>query len=272
MESFSKKDKSRAFAGTVVFHAVLLVSFLLFGLSTPLPLPEEHGVLVMLGYTEEGVGERQPLAAPPPEPRPATSLPEADPEEGVTQDTEESVPLPDEAAEQQEEQEQPEAEIPDPAPEPEEAAEEEPEEEPLPEVDPRALFPGRDQRSTDRQDQGEAEERGDEGRPEGATDAEDFEGTGPGDGIEYSLDGRQANYLPLPDYTTQATGRVVVRITVNRRGQVIRASAGGRGTTTTNQTLHRLAEEAARRARFDLQADAPEEQTGTITYNFIRLN
>ncbi len=272
MNTPEKKDKNRAFASTVILHAVLLAVFVFFGLSVPHPLPEEHGVLVVRGYMEEGAGERQPLAAPPPDPRESRVTPEADPEAVVTQDTEESVPMPDEVAEHHTDRERPDADRHDHAPDPEDAAEEEPEEEPLPEVDPRALFPGRDQRSTDRQDQGETVETGDEGMPEGAIDADEYDGTGPGDGIEYTLDGRQANFLPLPDYTTQATGRVVVQITVNRRGQVIRATAGARGTTTTNQTLHRIAEEAARRARFDLKADAPEEQIGTITYNFIRRN
>ncbi len=272
MEASDKKDKTRAFAGTVIFHLAVLACILLFGLSSPMPLPEERGILVTLGYSDEGIGERQPLAEPVPEPRPVTPVPEADPEAVVTQETEESVALPEEIGEQTVEQEQPEAEIPDHIADAEQSVDEEPDQEPEQEVDQRALFPGRDQRTTDRQDQGEEERSGDAGRPEGTADSDDLEGLGAGDGIEYSLSGRQANYLPLPDYTTQATGRVVVQITVNRRGQVIRASAGARGTTTTNQTLHRLAEEAARRARFDLKADAPEEQTGTITYNFIRLN
>ncbi len=272
MDQENKKDKARALAGTVIFHAVLLLSIVFFGLRTPLPLPEEHGVLVLRGYTDFGSGERQPLAAPPPEPSPRPAIPEADPEPVVTQETEESVYMPDEVADRPAEQDQPEPVRQEDSPEPEEAVEEEPEEDPLPEVDPRAIFPGRDQRRTDRQDHGESEERGDAGRPEGATDAEDFDGTGPGNGIDYSLAGRTANFLPLPDYTTQATGRVVVEITVNREGRVIRASAGARGTTTTDRTLHNLAEEAARRARFDLKMDAPEEQRGTITYNFIRQN
>ncbi len=272
MEEENKKDRVLALAGTVIFHAVLLLSIVFFGLRTQLPLPEEHGVLVLRGYMDLGSGERQPLAAPPPSPRPRPAVPEADPEPVVTQETQESVPMPEEVAERPAEQEQPDAARQDVAPEPEQAIEEEPEEDPPPQPDPRALFPGRDQRSTERQDQGETTETGDAGRPEGATDAEDFEGSGPADGIDYSLTGRRANFLPLPDYTTQATGRVVVQITVNRQGQVIRATAGARGTNTTNQTLHRLAEEAARRARFDLKADAPEEQTGTITYNFILQN
>ncbi|TVR39760.1 MAG: hypothetical protein EA394_09190 [Bacteroidia bacterium] len=272
MRVSNNKDKRRALAGTIIFHVLLLLCFIFFGLSTPLPLPEEHGVLVVRGYMEEGRGDRQPLAAPPPEPRPAPAAPRADPDRVVTQQTQDAPALPDEVADRPDEREIPEAPRIERTPEPEQAAEQEVEEEPPPQVDPRALFPGSDQRSTDQRDRGETTERGNAGRPEGVVGAESVEGIGAGNGPEYSLAGRRANFLPLPEYTTQATGRVVVQITVNRQGQVVRAVAGVRGSTTTDQNLYRLAEEAARRARFDLRTDAPEEQIGTITYNFIRLN
>lgn len=257
--------------GTIIFHGVLLVCFILFGLSTPLPLPEEHGVIVTLGYMDEGTGQAQPLRGTPPVPESSPTRPVSDPEQVVTQQTVESVALPEELAEARSEREQPTSERRDPVPVPVEATEQQVVEEPPPVPDPRALFPGRDQRTTERQDQGDTGRTGDQGRIEGVMDANAFNGVGQG-GVEFSLTGRQANFLPLPEYTTQATGRVVVTITVNRQGQVVRATAGARGTTTTDQTLHRLAEEAARRARFDLQTGAPEEQIGTITYNFIRLN
>lgn len=271
--SNTSKDKNRALAGTILFHVILVVCFLFFGLSTPLPLPEEHGVIVSLGYLDEGRGQTRPLsAAPPVQQAPPEATPSQAPEPVVTQSTQESVALP--ATDPEPE---PEAPLPDPVseelvPDSDDVEEQVIEEEPEPVVDPRALFPGRDQRSTERQDMGETDEEGVAGDPDGAVNALEETGIGQGQGVEFSLTGRQANHLPLPEYTTLATGRVVVQITVNREGQVIRASAGARGTTTTDRTLHRNAEEAARKARFDLKADAPEEQTGTITYNFIRLN
>ncbi len=270
METSEKIDRNRALAGTLIFHGLILLSFILFSLSAPDPQPEDYGVLVALGYEDEGEGDRQPLAAPTPVPQSPPATDASEHEEIVTQDAEEAVALPDEVADPDTEREEVESESEDPVTEPQEEGEEA-EEEPEPEVDPRALFPGRDQRSTERRDQGETDERGDQGQVEGVLDTVDFDGVGQG-GIEYSLAGRKANSLPVPEYTTQATGRVVVQVTVNRQGQVIRAEAGARGTTTTDATLHRHAEEAARRARFDLQSDAPEEQRGTITYNFIRLN
>ncbi len=271
MEASRNRDKTRALAVTVVFHALILIAFLLFGL-TPPELPQERGVLVALGYTEEGIGDRQPLTASPPDPEPAPASPETETDPVVTQDIDESVAIPDATEERHTEAEEADTDRPETTPEPEEVAEEEPEEEPEPEPDPRAMFPGQDRRSTDRQQQGETGEEGDTGSQEGVIDADDLEGEAGEEGVEYSLTGREANILPKPDYTTPATGRVVVRIVVNRDGQVMRVTAGARGTTTTDATLHRLAEEAAKNARFNRSPSAPEEQTGTITYIFIRRN
>ncbi|MBW6480055.1 MAG: TonB family protein, partial [Bacteroidales bacterium] len=153
-----------------------------------------------------------------------------------------------------------------------ETAQQQPEPEPEPQVDPRALFPGRDRRTTETQSQGETAQTGNQGRPDGTTDGTSYQGGGQGSGVDFSLTGRRANFLPLPEYTTQSQGRVVVSITVNRNGEVIRATAGARGTTVSDRVLWQAAENAARRARFDVKNDAPHEQTGTITYNFIRLN
>jgi len=88
-------------------------------------------------------------------------------------------------------------------------------------------------------------------------------------GLTYNLSGRRPQILPIPEYNIQAQGRVVVSITVDRQGRVTRAAAGARGTTTSNPQLWTLAEEAALKARFEPQSNAPEEQTGSITYNFL---
>lgn len=271
MEETNKKDRRWAMLASFGFHAILLVCFLLFGLKTPLPLPEEEGVLVALGYSDFGMGETQPLAASPPVTASQPSVPSSLPENVVTQDVDESVYMPEETSRPQPEPPRPESVRREPTPTPATTTPQPEPERPQPQVDQRALFPGADQRTTDRQDQGQSGTPGNQGRPEGALDGEGTQGVGQG-GVEFNLTGRRANSLPLPEYTAQAQGLVVVTVIVNRQGQVVRATAGARGTTTSNQELWRRAEEAARRARFDVSANAPEEQTGTITYNFIRLN
>lgn len=272
MDQPKEKIDSKALAATIIFHGIILLCLLYFGLSTPLPLPEEEGVLVTLGYTDRGIGPRQPQPAPPPPPQPQPVRASQPAERVVTQDTEESIALPDAQRPQPQRQQRETPAQPRPVPQPvQETVQQQPVPEPQPQVDSRALFPGRDQRAAPTQGQGETGQAGAQGRQDGSTDGTAFAG-GQGGGVDFTLAGRRANYLPIPDYTTTAQGRVVVAITVNREGQVLRATAGARGTTTSDQTLWRLAEDAARRARFDLKSDAPHEQTGTITYNFIRLN
>jgi len=54
-----KKNKIIGIIATLSFHLILLVFFILFGFTTPLPLPEEQGVEVNLGNSDDGAGEIQ---------------------------------------------------------------------------------------------------------------------------------------------------------------------------------------------------------------------
>ena len=264
--SEEKKNKVIAIAGTALFHAVLLLVFILLALRTPLPLPGEEGVEVNLGYTDAGMGRvqqpvPQPAAAPAPRPQPTPQR-----EELATQTTEESVAIP----AQKEEKKEPKPEPVKPEPKPEPEPEPEPE---TPKVDPRALYQGRTQQTETGQSEGTTNQPGDQGRQDGSQDSPSYEGTGgAGEGISFSLSGRSATHLPKPEYLPREQGRVVVTIWVDKNGTVVRASAGARGTTTADPQLRRAAEEAAHRARFSQNPNAPDEQTGTITYTFLRQN
>ena len=77
--------------------------------------------------------------------------------------------------------------------------------------------------------------------------------------------------LPRPSYSVQAAGKVVVEIWVDNYGNVQKAVAGVEGTTATDKTLWQAARKAALGAHFNMSADAPALQKGTITYIF-RLN
>ncbi|MFA5326818.1 MAG: cell envelope integrity protein TolA [Prolixibacteraceae bacterium] len=48
------------FFGTIITHAVILALLLLFGFFTPLPLPEEEGILINFGDSETGIGQEEP--------------------------------------------------------------------------------------------------------------------------------------------------------------------------------------------------------------------
>lgn len=76
---------------------------------------------------------------------------------------------------------------------------------------------------------------------------------------------RTSRYLHTPAYRCEAGGDVVVRITVDRGGEVIAARVESGGDDCMRET----AVSAARASRFNIDPSAPERQTGTITYIFI---
>lgn len=86
------------------------------------------------------------------------------------------------------------------------------------------------------------------------------------------LEGRSVNgTLPRPTYGVQKAGKVVVEIWVDNYGNVQKAIAGAEGTTVTDNTLWQAARKAALGAHFNMSAEAPALQKGTITYIF-KLN
>ena len=71
-----------------------------------------------------------------------------------------------------------------------------------------------------------------------------------------------------PSYPTQEYGVVVVTIWVDNYGNVSKAQPGAQGTTVNDSGLWNAAREAALKTHFNMDADAPALQKGTITYNF----
>jgi len=59
---------------------------------------------------------------------------------------------------------------------------------------------------------------------------------------------------------------------VDKQGNVTSAVPGAKGTNVSDQTLWKLAKDAALLSKFVSDPNAPDTQTGTITYNFIRQN
>ncbi|MDO4790488.1 MAG: cell envelope integrity protein TolA [Porphyromonas sp.] len=91
-------------------------------------------------------------------------------------------------------------------------------------------------------------------------------GSGVGGYGSWNLSGRGliGGQLPVPQYTSQTEGRIVISITVDPKGNVISASIGP-GTNIDNHTMRQKALEAARRAKFTA-TDGIQNQEGSITY------
>ena len=294
------KDRKRGIVGTVMIHSLLLIFLLLVALRTPLPLPGEEGVEVNLGWDDQGIGNIQSDAPPPKsEPIPVQEKivqPPADPqpaeEEFITQDTEDAPVIEDKVVEKEPEKivekEIIEEKKPDPIPEEiveekpvekiidsvfveEEIVEEVPIEEPKPVVNKRALYTGS---SSDTQgtNQGITEGAGDQGKPHGYKESEDYSGQGgSGNGIAVNLGGRGSLFLEKPSATFKEQGTVVVSIWVDQDGNVTKAQVRPKGTNILDQNLRKIAENAAKNSTFIKDNNAAELQHGTITYNFILM-
>jgi hypothetical protein len=97
-------------------------------------------------------------------------------------------------------------------------------------------------------------------------------GPGNGPGTSFDLSGRTNLYLPKPVYDAEEEGVVVVTITVDVNGNVIKAKAGAKGTNISNLKLRKNSEAAALKAKFNVKKNAAIEQQGTITYIFLKQN
>ncbi len=104
---------------------------------------------------------------------------------------------------------------------------------------------------------------GDRGVPGGTPGAGNYEGT-PGSGISHTLGGRSIVAFPDRDADFKEGGKVVVRITVNRQGQIINK----RIESASNSGLRSIALKKVDKIRFNKSETSPEEQFGKITFVF----
>lgn len=287
MELSHPSDKYTATAVTIAFHGLLLLLFILYKIITPLPpYPEDGGgglgVELNFGNSADGMGLMNPeeLSSAG---KPSTP-PKADEASLLTSEVEENnyVPEPNKPVKRKEAKE---LKRETNGPVITKTIE--------PVVEQRALYPGKgkggsegttgkpgNQGSEDGDPYsklytGKSGKGGDGGEGEGSGGGKGGgngtgTGTGTGSGISFDLGGRGSVSLPKPAYTSQKSGKVVVEITVDEEGNVIKAKAGGRGTTVQDASLFEQAERAAKRAKFKANSGGPDKQIGTITYTFIR--
>jgi outer membrane biosynthesis protein TonB len=300
-----RNNKFKGIAGTIVFHVAILLLLLLMALRVPPQLPGgQGGVAVNLGYTDTGMGIDQqdlPMASETqvqvaPQPKKES---EDEKEEYLSQDDKEATAIVEKKPEVKKKPAQKPPKKVEPKPQEEvQKAEPVPEQPPQPQADPKAMYKGKGTSKTGGQE-GITGQPGDQGDPSGVPGATVYKGKngsgtgsgggdgtgtgtgsgngvgsgdGPGNGISYSLGGRGHLNLQVPAYNSKEQGKVVVTIKVDKKGNVISAVAGGKGTNVSDESLWKLAKEAALKSKFKEDPGAPEIQVGTITYNFIRQN
>ena len=253
----NQDEKNKVTSGfiTAVVLALIVVICLAFGYDPPDPPIPEEGVEVNLGNSDNGLGDNpMPTASEASSaPRPVSAT-----EHVSTQRTEATTPIPtsEKPSTAKTDNTTPTTTKPEPPKEPE--------------INTKALFNG--SRSTNKNKQGGSEGKtygsGNQGKEGGDPNSNRYDGTPGKGGTGFSLAGRSARALPPPNTNTNKEGKVVVKIWVDRAGNVTQVSAPEKGSTLTDQAIVNQAKSAAMKAKFSPKDDAPEVQTGTITYVF----
>jgi TonB family protein len=271
-----KSEIQSAIATTIICIIILLI--LIFCGMTAHRNEMDEGVMISLGFADDGFGESMPNPTPAPEvaPVPTTTPPPAAPqvsapaEEDLMTQEDPSVAL---EAEKKRKQAEEEARI---RAEQERIAREKAEQERI----------AREKAAEEARIKAEQEAKKNQasslagsafqnmGKGQGQTKGETQQGNPAGQGSQggnsWSLSGRDLlGTLARPSYQGNEEGRIVVEIRVDASGKVVDAAIAIKGTTITNETLRKAAIEAAKKNKFT--AGDGGVAIGTITYNF-RLN
>ena len=239
----SNKQKSGIM--TAVIMLIIALVLISFGYDPPDPPIPEEGVEVNVGNSDFGEG----IAPQPASPATSSSVPPATQQQVATQSSEPSVSMPSTPVQG------------NVTPTPQT-----PTVTPTPEINRNALFPGR--RNQGDGSQGQSTGSGDQGSPAGTPNSNNYDAGGGGAGGSWSLAGRSAVSLPKPNYQSNQQGKIVIDIWVDRQGVVTRVDGPAQGSTITNSAMVEQAKAAARKARFNADTQALDEQKGTITYIF----
>ncbi|MGB1032678.1 MAG: hypothetical protein ACPGWM_08685 [Flavobacteriales bacterium] len=116
--------------------------------------------------------------------------------------------------------------------------------------------------------EGTGEGVGNEGTESGSIDGM---GVVSGDGIGFSLGDRGMTGRPKLSEQPKEEGRVVLDIYVDRNGNVLETRANYDKSNTSSSYLFELAKKAAKKAKFQVSANAPPKQKGSMTFIF-KLN
>lgn len=107
------------------------------------------------------------------------------------------------------------------------------------------------------------------GKPNGQINGRSATGaTGSGGNSNYRLSGRKVLQRPVVKPNCNEQGRICVRIYVDSKGKVIKATPGVKGSTSTAKCLMEAARKSALKTRWNADRAAPLQQ-GLIIYDFV---
>lgn len=264
MKFLETPEEKKSFAITSAIFVILFLLFFFFmGLKYMDP-PPENGIAVNFGTTDTGSGDVQPTEPVQSAPDQAKTEPTPSEEDNVlTQDDDAPITMP------KTEKPKPQTKPIEPKPvKPTETKPTKPTNNAL-----NSIIKGPKQDGKIQAGHGPDNEGGDKGNPNGSLYANSFYGNGSGDGIGtgkgtgWGLTGRKLSGNSKKIQDCNESGKVVVKIWVNRQGNVIKAERT-QGTTNTNPCLVNPALETAKTFKWQPDADAPETQIGFVVVNF----
>ncbi len=251
------EHEKKAFVETVIVMAILVALMFITGLKYLDP-PPPGNIAVNFGFSDRGSGTKQPETpspstkkiTPPPQPQQTVKK-----EEILTQQSEDAPVIKSEKKKKkQKKEEKPKKRPPKPSKETSEVLEN--------------IFNAPEGDNSSDSEGNDKGVRGDKGNPGGDKNSGKYYGTGGSGGGDpnYKLGSRRALIKPKPSYKCNEEGIVVVRITVDRKGNVIRAvKAQG---TTGSTCLTEAAIRAAMKTKWEAAPAGPSQQIGTIIYRF----
>lgn len=135
-----------------------------------------------------------------------------------------------------------------------------------PTINPNALYKGNKNNGKGQGD-GTGSTPGNQGSINGDPNAPNYGEGGSGNGNTPLALSSFSNVKAIND-NGQQTGKIAVKVRVNKNGQVISATAGAKGTTFSDQSLFRLCENAIMGSSLDNMAPGYEARTFVVIFNF----
>jgi len=278
MKYFETKHERNS-AKLTALISVILVLLLFVVTATPEEDPEEYGIAVNFGNTDFGKGNvqpKQPVKSEPREieepPQPEASKAEATKatetkEDLLTADNAETIAIKKQKAAEAKAKAVADAKAKAEAEKIAKAKREQ--EEKKRKLD--ALIGGVSKsEGTATGSEGNDNKAGDKGQLDGNPYAPSYfggKGSGSG-GVGYGLNGRgRASYKTL-EQTCNESGMVIVKIIVNKSGNVVEAVPGVKGTTNTAKCLLEPAKKIALSHKWPSDSKAPAKQIGFVKVNF----
>lgn len=275
------KDKNKSsYLTTILMLFVVYLLFFVSGLKYKDP-PDEYGVEINFGYTDAGKGDNttstEEVQTQPEEQQEEQQeeqeeeeVVEEQPVEDTTQETETEEVITQDTEEAPVINNKPQTKPNEPVTKPVETKPAKPKPKPKPKPDQatsdalNSILNGESNDGTSNNGDGDSDTNGNQGEITGNPYANSYYGGGSGNGTGFGLNGRNKTSNKKFPQDCQEEGKVVVKITVNRSGSVIK--------TTIQQSGHPCLNAAAKRTamsyKFNADSKAPTTQTGFVIVNF----